>query len=300
MYIPKREDYRKIYELMNTALTDDTGYALTTIAGWFAPYDCLVEVNDVYALLSALADGKRRYISPLTASKEDYEEAVKAYERMGVSEIIGVNSWQAEILKARGYEVTYNPDRSEYLYAPEDLIGLAGGKYHSKRNFINRFEPKYEFRAYSPEDREGVMRLLCEWSYRHIDNGVRFCEQEGWIKYKELEKVEVDEEIIVIDKVIKDLEGFNCFADVMEIDGKIAGFAAGEVLPNGIGALYFEKGDISYRGIYPTLDNLFCAKHFSSVRYINKQEDMGLEGLRKSKQSYYPVKMAERYTAVLK
>ena len=110
------------------------------------------------------------------------------------------------------------------------------------------------------------MRLLCEWSYRHIDNGVRFCEQEGWIKYKELEKVGVDEEIIVIDKVIKDLDGFNCFADVMVIDGKIAGFAAGEILPNGIGALYFEKGNIDYRGIYPTLDNLFCAKHFASVR----------------------------------
>lgn len=300
MHTPIKEDFRRIYELMNTSLTDDTGYALTTIAGWFAPYDCQVDTNDIYALMSTEAEGRRRYFSPLTAYKEDYDKAIDVYERAGVSEIIGVNTWQAEMLRARGYEVTYNPDRSEYLYLPEDLIGLQGGKYHSKRNFINRFEPKYDFRSYTPDDREGVMRLLCEWSFRHIDNGIRFCEQEGWIKYKELDKVEVDEEIIVIDKVIKDLEGFDCFADVMEIDGKIAGFAAGEILPNGIGALYFEKGDITYRGIYPTLDNLFCKKHFGGVRYINKQEDMGLEGLRKSKQSYYPVKMAERYTAVRK
>ena len=82
-------------------------------------------------------------------------------------------------------------------------------------------------------------------------------------------------------------------------DGKIIGFAAGEILPNGIGTIYFEKGDIDYKGIYPLLDNAFCKKHFDGgvVKYINKQEDMGVEGLRKSKLSYNPVKFAERYNA---
>ena len=144
------------------------------------------------------------------------------------------------------------------------------------------------------------MKLLCMWSYRHIDNGVRFCEQEGWIKYKDLEKVEVDEEILVLDGVVKDLKGYNCYADVLVVNDEIVGFAAGETMPNGIGALYFEKADIDYRGIYPLLDNLFCKAHFGEVKYINKQEDMGIEGLRKSKLSYNPVAMAERYTAVKK
>ena len=75
------------------------------------------------------------------------------------------------------------------------------------------------------------------------------------------------------------------------------GFALGEILPTNVGAIYFEKGDIAFKGIYPLIDNLFCKKHFNEVRFINKQEDMGLEGLRKSKLSYNPVKLHNRFVA---
>lgn len=298
MHKPDNRDLEKIYELIPKADVLDTGFSRVTIQGWFSLYDAVTEVTDEYALLAAGKGDKVFNISPLAVSDEAYVKAVAEYERMGFYSLSGADGRRAEILKTLGYEVTADENMFEYLYSPEDLIELKGPKYHAKRNFINRFGEEYVFRPYVESDYEALMELVCMWSYRHIDNGVRFCEQEGWIKYKSLEKVEADDEIIVLDKVVRDLKGFNCFADVMEIDGKIAAFAAGEILPNNVGALYFEKANIDYRGIYPVLDNLFCKAHFASVRYVNKQEDMGLEGLRKSKQSYHPVTMAERYTAV--
>lgn len=298
MHKPDNRDLKKIYELMPKADVLDTGFSRVTIQGWFSLYDAVTEVTDEYALLAAGKGDKVFNISPLAVSDEAYVKAVAEYERMGFYSLSGADGRRAELLKTLGYEVTADENMFEYLYSPEDLIELKGPKYHAKRNFINRFGEEYVFRPYVESDYEALMELVCMWSYRHIDNGVRFCEQEGWIKYKSLEKVEADDEIIVLDKAVRDLKGFNCFADVMEIDGKIAAFAAGEILPNNVGALYFEKANIDYRGIYPVLDNLFCKAHFASVRYVNKQEDMGLEGLRKSKQSYHPVKMAERYTAV--
>lgn len=300
MHKPNENDLRKIYEIMPLSGIEDTGWSRVTIDGWFRAHEPMVEVRDEYALMRVEYGDKGYNLSPLAVSDKAYAEAIYELQSMGLDSVRGANTKQAAILKDMGYEVTLDRDASEYLYLPEDLIELKGQKFHSKRNFINRFEKEYQFRPYTPSDYDGLMKLLCMWSYRHIDNGVRFCEQEGWIKYKDLEKVEVDEEILVLDRVVKDLKGFNCFADVLMIDGSIAGFAAGEILPTGIGALYFEKADIDYRGIYPLLDNLFCKAHFGGVKYINKQEDMGIEGLRRSKLSYNPAAMAERYTAVKK
>ncbi len=298
MHRATEADLKKIYEMIPYADVLDTGFSRVTVNGWFPLYDAVVCVTDEYALMVGTRGDEVFAMSPLATNREAYIGAVHEYEKQGLYSVSGANAWQAELLSGAGYEVKLDEDASEYLYIPEDIIELKGQKYHAKRNFINRFEPEYVFRPYTPADYDGLIELLCMWSYRHIDNGIRFCEQEGWIKYKSLDKVEVDDEIIVLDKVVKDLSGFNCFADVLEIDGKIAGFAAGEIMPNNIGCLYFEKGNIDYRGIYPLLDNLFCKEHFGTVRYINKQEDMGIEGLRKSKQSYHPARMAERYTAV--
>ena len=66
-------------------------------------------------------------------------------------------------------------------------------------------------------------------------------------------------------------------------------------VPSGVAVVHVEKGEIEYDGIYPAINQMFSKKHFQGLRYVNRQEDMGLEGLRKSKQSYRPVKMSKKY-----
>ncbi|MBO5776410.1 MAG: DUF2156 domain-containing protein [Clostridia bacterium] len=293
MHAPTKEDLNNIYKLLGYQLVEDTQYSLTTVVGWFKDRNVLVETTNEYALMSCEFDDIKVFFAPLTATKELFPSVIQKAISYGATRFSGLNEWQSAIIKDMGYSLKYNRNYSEYLYAPDDLIYLKGKKFHSKRNFINGVNYPYEFRPYNPSDREELDKLFYKWNLSRIEGAENLTEKE--IK----EKIDAEGEQQVIDMVLDDLDAFNLFADVLVTDGKIIGFVAGEILPNGIGAIYFEKGDISYKGVYPLIDNAFCKKHFDGgvVKYINKQEDMGVEGLRKSKLSYNPVKFAERYNA---
>lgn len=174
-----------------------------------------------------------------------------------------------------------NPDYEEYLYSPEDLITLSGKKYHGKRNhvtrFVNTYGGRYVFRSYEERDRQGLIDLYAKWSRGKEDGGTLM------------------DEFRLLSLGLEMVERGEAYADVMEIDGKIVGFSLGETLPSGVAVVHVEKGEIEYDGIYPAINQMFSKKHFQGLRYVNRQEDMGLEGLRKSKLSYRPVKMSKKY-----
>lgn len=292
-----------IYEFLASGISDETIFSKATLYAWPENHDvCALVENDFILIAYRCEAGRRIFMSPLVKRKEDFLKAVQTLETHGVKIISQVNEWQAELLKEQGFEIKYWEDRSEYLYNTEDMIELKGKKYHAKRNYINGFKYDYIYREYngSKEDREGIYDLFRLNMENRLENEIE-------IKMEHLpghpEKIDYikntsETEITAIDRILTNYEFFNVKADVLLIDGKIVGFVAGEILPNGIGGMYFEKGDISYRGIYPFIDNLFCKTHFQKddIRFVNKQEDMGIPGLRQSKESYYPVKMAKLFS----
>jgi predicted acetyltransferase len=83
------------------------------------------------------------------------------------------------------------------------------------------------------------------------------------------------------------------------VEGKLAAISIGEITASGTGVVLFEKADHKFEGIYPAINKFFAEKHFSKITYINRQEDMGLDGLRKSKLSYYPAFLLQKFTANL-
>ena len=84
-------------------------------------------------------------------------------------------------------------------------------------------------------------------------------------------------------------------AAVLEIDGEIHAYTAGFINPSNVGIILFEKADPEYEGIYQAVNYLFINHSFKQCRFINRQEDLGLEGLRKAKMSYHPFGFAEKY-----
>ena len=298
MRYPTKEDLQKLYSLLGDSLSEDTSYSKTTIIGWFKDRNPKLRVTSDYAIFSGESEnGKLLYWCPLAKTEDAFLEAVEVLESYGATTLTNVTEDRIPILEKMGYTITYSRDYSEYLYTPSDLIELKGKKFHAKRNFINGFTYPYEYRPYMESDRENLFELLYKWSYLHIDKDVEWSEEENWHSHNVIEKIKQDPEIRALTAVIDNLEEYNCFADVLLIEGKIVGFALGEIMPTNVGAIYFEKGDIAYKGIYPLIDNLFSKTHFKEVKYINKQEDMGLEGLRKSKLSYNPVKLVNRFVA---
>lgn len=299
------EDFTRIAQIQSKTEYDGSEYSMLYLKGWdffnyqsmeicdmddriflrFIPHDRFKE--DVH-------NGKYIYLPPLTtfdkievAFKQIKEQCDADEEDMYV---MSTPESYVEILKD-SYEYVHNEDYDEYLYLATDLITLAGKKYHSKRNHIKNFVKLYspdaeggcKLRSYSPSDREKVFALI-----------------NGWEEQKEFDKASYDDlandELNVIDIALKLVEANeNYFADVVEYDGKIIGFSLGEITPSNVGITHIEKGDVNYDGIYPYLCNGFAKRHFENVRYINRQEDMGLEGLRKSKRSYHPIGFCKKY-----
>lgn len=185
-------------------------------------------------------------------------------------------------------DVIYREDRNfaEYLYLPQDLINLSGKKYHSKRNHIKNFDKKYSytFREYTNSDKELVLQLFFDWE-----------ERKGHFKEKEVELEESDEYFAIRTELDMVLKEKNAFADLLFVEDKLIGFSLGEISCTNVGIVHMEKCDINYDGAYTKINNLFAKKHFQNVRIINRQEDIGIEGLRKSKLSYHPIGFCRKF-----
>lgn len=172
-----------------------------------------------------------------------------------------------------------SPDYAEYLYSPEDLIELKGKKYHAKRNHIAKFKRnyQYEFREYVESDYDDVMKLFDIWQENKID-------------------VDKDSrEIYALKYMLNFYKELDLKAAVLYVGSEIVAFSLGEVTANNVGIVHFEKANTNYDGAYSMINNLFAEKYFKAVRVINRQEDMGIEGLRKAKLSYYPIGFQEKW-----
>ena len=94
---------------------------------------------------------------------------------------------------------------------------------------------------------------------------------------------------------LRDFDAYAPLAGLLRVNGRVAGFSAGEIVGDTL-IIHIEKADIAYEGVYQALVNEY-AKCFVTpgVRYINREEDAGDEGLRRSKESYHPVRLLEKY-----
>ncbi len=180
------------------------------------------------------------------------------------------------------YAVTAEPNRDswDYLYASADLSRLAGRKYHQKRNFLHRFA------QYGAE-----FSLMTE---RDFDDCIAF----GAMRYNE--KLDGDaggiSEQFAIDTYFRYFTELELEGAVLRADGRLIAFAIGEPLSSDTFCVHIEKADISFQGAYAAINQGFAAHAEQRFAYINREEDMGLEGLRKAKKSYHPAFMQEKYS----
>jgi Uncharacterized conserved protein len=176
------------------------------------------------------------------------------------------------------------PDRAnfEYVYLSSDLRTLEG-KNPRKRNHINRLlqEHEVEYRAYRPEDYDACIALHKQWME---DKGG---ETKGYT-----------EEFTVTQAALTNMERLNLKCGMLYVDGKLTAFSIGEGFKDDMAVIHIEKADPEVQGAYAMINREFARAEWSEVKYINREEDMDIEGLRKAKLSYNPVFLIEKYTCV--
>ena len=177
-------------------------------------------------------------------------------------------------------------DRYDYLYRAEDLRALAGRRYHSKRNFVNRFRAEnsdWSYESLNKELAEECLQVASAWC------GGRSCEMH----------TELQHEYEAISEAFTHYDELGLIGGLVRIGGKAEAFTIGEPMNADTVVAHIEKADPAITGLYPVINQEFCRRLGPEVEYVNREEDMGNEGLRKAKESYYPVRLIEKYELII-
>jgi uncharacterized protein len=187
--------------------------------------------------------------------------------------------------KENGMRVDLDRDQSDYVYLAEDLIKLEGRKYHRKRNHIKQFKEKYSYQYLSltPEWISECLRLQTEWC------DLRHCEVVPGLA----------NESVAIKEALTHFDQLNMKAGAILIDGKLEAFTLGEPLNPETVVIHIEKANPAFEGLYPMINQAFLEHQWSDYRFVNREQDLGEEGLRKAKESYFPHHMSHKYTITL-
>lgn len=170
---------------------------------------------------------------------------------------------------------------ADYLYETEALATLSGKKYHQKRNHIATFSREHA------------------WSYETMtaDNRAECLEMaEAWYA----ERGDDDAELVAEQAAVRELltlpEPIGLTGGALRTEGRIVAFTFGAPVRSDTFDIHVEKALTAYGGAYAVINREFAARELlGKYAYINRENDVGMEGLRRAKQSYHPALLLDKY-----
>ncbi len=181
--------------------------------------------------------------------------------------------------------VIKNRDNSDYLYERERLETLSGKKLQSKRNHINKFKrlyPDYTYEEISADNARECLELEYQW-YRDTE-----------------ETPGMDAERQMVRRALSHFEEIGLNGGAIRVEGRIIAFTLGMPISPQCFGVHVEKADTTYEGSFAVINQEFV--HHLPEQYIriNREEDLGIPGLRRAKLSYQPLKVLDKHTIVLR
>ena len=186
-----------------------------------------------------------------------------------------------ELRQEFSFTAVEEPDIADYMYKAEDLAYLAGKKYSKKRNLIHQFEKLSPDSTLEPITNENSHRIAECCAHDWSDTGL-----------SELAMYENDH----TREVLEDFAAYGCTGYALHVGGEIAAFCIGEVMGDTL-IVHIEKGKREYKGAFQMINCLFAKTELErcGIQYINREDDVGDEGLRRAKQSYFPEYMLKKF-----
>jgi hypothetical protein len=226
----------------------------------------------------------------------DFADAVRvlqqdAAENGVILRLLGVTASYKELLEADfpgKFNYTYSDDYNDYIYSVEKMANLSGKKYHGKRGHITYFMkayPDWQFEVLTPETVGECIALHTSW----ID-------EKDQTEQKE-EDAEFSLEFEAVLSAFDNYKALGFVGGLIRVDGKVIAYTMGEPHSKDCFVTHFEKAPADMRGAFPIINQVFTRQCLSGYTYVNREEDLGLEGLRKAKQSYHPEIFLEKCVA---
>lgn len=182
------------------------------------------------------------------------------------------------------YEIIDDRNNADYLYHREELAALAGKTFHKKKNLVNAFEAAYtpDVKLLDGYTKDDARAILDEWNTGR-DPSI-FTDYEPCLEA--LNSMDLDRKKICM----------VFYGIVLYADGKPVGWALGEKMGKGnFFCVHFEKGITSYKGVYQYLNRATALYLPPEITYINREQDLGDEGLRQAKMTYRPCSFVTKY-----
>ena len=211
------------------------------------------------------------------------EEAVSYFHRQGLPfKMKAVSPGTAKFIQANlpgRYSLV--PDRKnwDYIYLTKDLIELKGRKYQQKRNHLNKFKQTYDY-SYEP------------LTQKYIDDCLRTFED--WAADKG-DSPTIREERLALTEALQNMDALQLKGGVLNVNGRVEAFSLGSLLNRETALIHFEKANHKLSGIYSVINQHFVEKAWFMTKYINREDDMGVPGLREAKKRYHPARMIEKF-----
>jgi hypothetical protein len=247
----------------------------------------LAEVEDSLLFLAG-ARGENHKAKVVLGPPLGNASPLSASEALGIDleGFVRIPEDTAKVLRSAGLTVTPDRDNYDYVYKVADLAGLQGRRFHKKRNLI-----KQCLAAYRCEYEPIVPELVSEC----LDFQDRWCQARECGKNPGL-----CNEYAAIREAFVHYRDLRTLGGAIRVDGAIEAYALGEELNPNTGVCHFEKAMPGMQGLGQLINQWFAKHALNGFKFVNREQDLGIGGLRQAKESYHPDHMVDKFNATLK
>ncbi len=291
----KTEDFEKCHSLMYKKGFRNSESSFLTLYLWADMYGTEICIDEDAVFFRSVMDGKASYLFPYAEDERRALIKLFDFERASGNDFVKLHSVTEEMreILEREFpgEFSYTERRAsfDYIYEAEELASLPGKKFHGKRGhlkkFLKNFEGRYTCRPLTAADIDDILDFQQKWIEKAGDKDNR-------------ETLEYESRSI--SKLFENFADFGILGAVLRVDGEVVAYCIAARTCEDTVEVMVEKADYSYDGAYQMINKSFAGLVSDKVKYLNREDDLGLPGLRKAKLSYYPAMLIEKYSAIWK
>lgn len=284
------EIYQQFYKLANYEGYQTNFHSLYL---WNDIYDTKIYISEHYLVTFMHYEDFYFFNVPLTTKeyfKEAMDDILSYCEDYQIPFLMdGILEEQESLLNElypNRFHFKHSLDSQSYIYDASMNRTLSGKKMQKRRNHFNAFMKLYEnrftYRKLTTQDKEAVSLLFDTWANDKEDRYAIDYEKQGVLR------------------LIEENNLFDYHMACIEIDNKIEAIIIGSKLNHDTIQIHVEKANKEIRGLYVAIFKFFLENEFNDILWVNREEDMGIESLRKAKQQLHPVKMLDQSFAYQK
>ncbi|MEG2935272.1 MAG: DUF2156 domain-containing protein, partial [Clostridium sp.] len=249
-------------------------YSFTSLCIWRRAYDIQYTIyKDVLLIKKMDSKGDHHFMQPLGYARENLKEIIDTlmeYKRDFHLKYLFKDVEEKFIKDLREiypqqFCITEDRDTFDYIYESSSLIKLSGRKLRNQKNHYNNFIKNNSYK---------VTNITRDEVFQCIKIS------QDWYNHKGSEDNNLNHELKAIEELLKNREKLDLECMAVYVNEKLSAFTIGERLNSDMAIIHIEKADSKVNGLYNFINKTFVEQYFSDVPFINREEDLGIEGLR--------------------